>query len=137
MLYRNRRRLLLAALVVVGLFTVFSALRAYNHGRRFRARVDEPIQIWMNVPYIARAYRVPPPVVAEAIGLSPGQRDRRPLREIAADQGRLPEQLIADIMVAIERERMPPRPPDPQALPTPSRPPDPDVPSTPVPPRRP
>lgn len=119
MVYRNRRRLIVIALVVVGLFTVSSALRAFNHGRRFRERVDEPIQTWMNVPYIARAYRVPPPVVARAIGLSPERRDRRPLREIAQEQGRLPEQLIAEIMAAIEQERVPPRPPNPDAPPSP------------------
>jgi FtsZ-interacting cell division protein ZipA len=122
MVYRNRRRLIVVALVVVGLFTVSSAFRAFNHGRRFRERVDEPIQSWMNVPYIARAYRVPPPLVARAIGLSPEQRDRRPLREIAQAQGRVPEELIAEIMAAIEQERVPPRPPDADTAPRPPQP---------------
>lgn len=105
MIYRNRRLLLIVALVMVSLFTVNFAVRALNHGRRFRERTDEPIQSWMNVPYISRAYRVPPQVIAAAIGLTPEQRDRRPIQEIASEQGRTSEALIADIMAAITRAR--------------------------------
>jgi hypothetical protein len=111
MLYRYRRRLLFAALLLVSVLTVNFAVRAFDHGRRFHARADEPIQAWMNVPYISRAYRVPPQVVAAAIGLRPEQRDRRPIQEIAQEQGRDPATLIADIMAAIERERASRRPP--------------------------
>jgi hypothetical protein len=111
LLYRHRRLLLVTALLLVSLLTVNFAVRAFDHGRRFRARADEPIQTWMNVPYISRAYRVPPPVVAAAIGLRPEQRDRRPIKEIAQEQGRDPTTLIADIMAAIERERALRRPP--------------------------
>ncbi|MDP9374165.1 MAG: hypothetical protein M3Q65_17265, partial [Chloroflexota bacterium] len=84
---RRTRLLLVAALVLVGLLTAHSALRALEHGRRLRARPDEPIQPWMTVPYIAHAYRVPPTMVQEALGLPPEPPDRRPLREIAAAQG--------------------------------------------------
>lgn len=113
MISRYRRPLLIVALIMVSLFTVNFAVRAFHHGRRFHERTDEPIQPWMNVPYISRAYRVPPPVVAAAIGLTPEQRDRRPLQEIAKEQGRSTETLIAEIMAAIERERAPPPPPPP------------------------
>ncbi|HEY0738453.1 MAG TPA: hypothetical protein VGD69_26275 [Herpetosiphonaceae bacterium] len=126
MINRYRRPLLIVALIMVSLFTVNFAVRAFHHGRRFRERTDEPIQPWMNVPYISRAYAVPPPVVAAAIGLAPEQRDRRPLQEIAREQGRATQTLIAEIMAAIERERAahPPGPPGPPAA---SPPPTPEV----------
>lgn len=133
MINRYRRPLLIVALIMVSLFTVNFAVRAFHHGRRFHERTDEPIQPWMNVPYIARAYRVPPPVVAAAIGLAPEQRDRRPLQEIAREQRRTTETLIAEIMAAIERERAtkPPGPPGPpqaeQPPPAASPPPTPEV----------
>ena len=127
MLQSNRRWLLIAALVLVSLFTLNFAARAFQHARILHqrpARPDEPIQSWMNIPYIAHAYHVPPPVVAGAIGLSPDRRDPRPLREIAAEQGRTPDALIADILAAIKQERAqhePPRPlSPPPAPPTPT-----------------
>ncbi len=107
---RRTRLLLVAALVLVGLLTAHSALRALEHGRRLRTRPDEPIQPWMTVPYIAHAYRVHPTVVQEALGLPPEPPDRRPLREIAAAQGRPPAALIADVTAAVARGR-PARPP--------------------------
>lgn len=122
MIYRYRRPLLIVALIMVSLFTVNFAVRAFHHGRRFRERTDEPIQPWMNVPYISRAYRVPPQVVAAAIGLTPQQRDRRPLQEIAREQGRTAETLIAEIMAAIQRERAA-HPPPPVAPPQAEQPP--------------
>lgn len=123
MISRYRRPLLIVALIMVSLFTMNFAVRAFHHGRRFHERTDEPIQPWMNVPYISRAYRVPPPIVAAAIGLTPEKRDRRPLQEIAQEQGRATETLIAEIMAAIERERgtHPPQAPvPPQAEPPPT-----------------
>lgn len=108
MLPVNRRRWLIVALVLVTLLTVNAAVQGIRHARRFQARTDEPIQAWMNVGYIARAYQVRPEVVAQAIGLPPEQRDRRPLREIALAQGRSSDVLIAAINEAIRRERATP-----------------------------
>ena len=130
MIARYRRPLLIVALVLVSLFTMNFAVRAFHHGRRLHQRTDEPIQPWMNVPYISRAYDVPPHIVAGAIGLTLEQRDRRPLQEIAKEQSRSADTLIAEIMAAIERERAahppppaPPRPGEPppaQASPSPA-----------------
>lgn len=105
MLRWNRKLVLIIALIVVGLLTANFAIRSFGHAQRLRARADEPIQGWMNVPYIARSYRVPPDIVASAIGLTPQQRDRRPLWQIAQEQGRSPDTLIAAIKTAIERDR--------------------------------
>ena len=118
MMTRRTRFLLIAALVVISFLTAYFALRAFEHGRQVRVRPDEPIQPWMTIPYVAHAYHVPPVVVQEALGLPPDPPDRRPLREIAAAQGRSSDAAIVDITAAIALAR-PPRGP---ASGTPSRP---------------
>ncbi|MFZ4663261.1 MAG: hypothetical protein ACOYNY_40015 [Caldilineaceae bacterium] len=57
---RRRQQLLLLGALVLALFiTVFFGLRAF---RRFdHPPSDEPIRGWMNIPYIAHSYQVPPP----------------------------------------------------------------------------
>lgn len=87
----------LVTLTITGLF----AARAYRRAAYWREHRDEPIRPWMSVGYVARSYRVPPPVLYQAIGLEPTPRDRRPLREIAARQNRPVDDLISELQAAI------------------------------------
>jgi hypothetical protein len=105
MFQRNRRLVLIIALVLASAGTFSFAIRAVQYARHLHARTDEPIQPWMNVPYIAHAYHVRPEVIHQALGLPQGQRDRRPIRRIAETQGRSVDALIADLMAAIQRDR--------------------------------
>ena len=99
----------LLALTVTGLFGARTVRRAvYWHYHK-----DEPIRPWMSVPYVAHSYRVPPHVLYKAIGLAPAPHDRRPLRQIAREQNRSVEQLIAQLQEAIVHAR-PPFPPPPE-----------------------
>lgn len=100
--------LFVLALVATGLF----GIRAVRRAIYWRNHRDEPIRAWMNVHYVARSYRVPPHVLYKAIGLPPLVRDRRPLREIAREQNRSVEALIAELQDAIVHSR-PPYPPPP------------------------
>ena len=94
--------LFLVAVMVTSLFTI----RAVRQASRLRARVDEPVQAWMTVPYIARSHRVPPHILFHAIGVQPGPPpDRRPIREIARAQGRPVEELISELNEAVRRAR--------------------------------
>ena len=104
----------LLTVLVTGIFAVRTVRRAvYWHNHR-----DEPIRAWMSVGYVARSYRVPPPVLYQAIGVDPQPHDRRPLREIARRQNRSVEAVILDLQNAIEHFRQspppqfPPPPPD-------------------------
>lgn len=124
---RGTRILLFAALLLVGFLTVTFAVRALHHARYLRSRTEEPLQAWMNVPYIANAYRVDPWVIHEALGLPPDKRDRRPLFQIAQDQGRSPDELIEAVTEAIRRSRLPQPPPPPRS----PAPPPPPLPATP------
>ena len=106
--------LFLAALVVAGLFGV----RAFRRAAYWRAHRDVPIRAWMTVPYVAHSYRVPPPVLYDALGIKPAPPpDRRPLRQIAREQNRKVEELISDLQNAVERERAAHPHPPPRAKP--------------------
>lgn len=97
----------LLAVIVTGWFAVRAVRRAvYWHNHR-----DEQIRPWMSVHYVARSYRVPPPVLYRAIKLEPKvPRDRRPLREIAREQKRPVEALISELQQAIKDFRANPPP---------------------------
>ena len=105
--------LFLLVLIVTGLFA-FRAVRraAYWHEHR-----DETIRPWMSVHYVARSYRVPPPILYQSIGAAPIPRDRRPLREIAREQNKSVNTLISELQRAIVEYRKTNPPPDGPPLP--------------------
>ena len=107
--------LFLAALAVAGLFGV----RAFRRAAYWRTHRDVAIRPWMTVPYVAHSYRVPAPVLYEALGVKPGPPpDRRPLRLIAREQNRSVQELISELQEAIARERAAhPPPTSPRAKP--------------------
>ncbi|HEY3475043.1 MAG TPA: hypothetical protein VGK56_10570 [Anaerolineales bacterium] len=58
------------------------------------------------MPHIAHSHRVPPRILFQAIGVPPGSPpDRRPIREIARDQGRPVEELMSELNEAIRSAR--------------------------------
>lgn len=93
--------LFLLTLTVTGLF----ATRAIRRAAYWRDHRDETIRPWMSVGYVANSYRVPRPVLNQAIGIEPNIRDRRPLREIAAQQKRPVSTLISELSQAIDEHR--------------------------------
>src|SRR5437868_12670830 len=96
------------ALVVLALVLLITGLFAVRTVRRavyWRLHRDETIRPWMTVPYVAHSYRVPPPVLYEALGIPPQPHDRRPIREIAGEQNVSVEQLITTLQESIARER--------------------------------
>ena len=97
---------------VTGLFAVRTAQRAiYWHYHQ-----DEQIRPWMSIGYIAHSYRVPPHVLYKALGLPHKPPDRRPIRDIAREQNRTTDEVIAVLQDAIIHAR-PPYPPPPPPLP--------------------
>jgi hypothetical protein len=105
--------LFLLTLAVTGLFGVRAVRRAiYWHNHR-----DEPIRPWMSVGYVAHSYHVPPYVLYKAINVEPVPHDRRPLRELARQQNRAVEALIAELQEAIVHARPPYPPPPPPTRP--------------------
>jgi hypothetical protein len=104
-----RQWLVVALFVLVLGATALHAARTFQRARYWREHRDEPIRAWMTVGYVAHSYRVPPRALYQALDLPPrdpgSPRDRRPLREIAREQGRTLEEISAALQQAIERER--------------------------------
>jgi hypothetical protein len=111
-----RQWLLVLALVLVVAATGLFAVRTVRRAGYWRQHRDETIRPWMNLGYIAHSYRVPPWVLHQALGL-PLKPDRRPIRDIAREQGRSVDEVIAILQNAIVHSR-PPYPP-PSAAPPP------------------
>lgn len=93
----RRARLLLGLLLSLLVIAIFAA-RALRHAPR--PSVDEAIQPWMSVGYVARSYHVPAPALLQALGL-PNLPDHRPLSAVAASQQRPVSELIAILDRAI------------------------------------
>jgi hypothetical protein len=92
---------LVLVILVTGLFTVRTVRRAVY----WRLHRDEVIRPWMSIPYIAHSYRIAPHILYESLGMAAQPRDRRPIREIAREQNRSVDELIATLQNAIARER--------------------------------
>ncbi len=110
----RREWILLLFFLVTLAFTGLFAARAFRRAVYWRQHRDETIRPWMSVGYVSHSYRVPPPVLYQAIGVEPTPHDRRPLRKIAAQQNRSVDTLISELQLAIiEFRRSHPPPPGP------------------------
>ena len=107
--------LVVLAFVLVVSFTGIFALRTVRRAIYWHYHQDEPIRPWMSLGYVAHSYGVPPWVLYQALGLPPKPegRDRRPIREIAREQHRSVDEVIAILQDAIVHARPPYPPPGP------------------------
>ena len=106
---RRQQILLLSGLLLALFMTAFFGVRAYH--RFSRPPSNDPIREWMSIPYIAHAYRIPPHVVLEALGLpTDTPPTKRPLSRIAKELNLTTDEVIARVEEAIaqERDRHPP-----------------------------
>jgi hypothetical protein len=96
--------------------TAYFAVRTIRPAIYWHYHQDEPINGWMNVEYVAHSYKVPPHVLYIALGLPHKPPDKRPLRDIAASQGRSVDDVKAILMDAIVHSRPPYPPPPPPPI---------------------
>jgi hypothetical protein len=123
---RGRQWLVLLAFVLVVSATGLFAVRTVRRTIYWRFHHDEPIRPWMTIGYIAHSYRVPPWVLRQALGLpsKTSGPDKRPIREIAREQNRSVDEVIAILQDAIVHARPPyppPGPPPPGDIQTPEQ----------------
>ena len=117
----RKERIIVIGLVVLGLIlviffglrTVRSYVRIHETGLHPGATNVEAIHGWMTVPYIARAYNVPPDYIFKQIGLPPEGNQRKSLsrlnREYAPGQ---PGKILEAVKRAITQyQAEQPRPP--------------------------
>lgn len=114
----TRQRLLL----ILGLVAAVAGVVFF--GGRFIGRMlwrpsREPIREWMSIPYVGRAYGFPPPVLYEAIGITPNRnKDNTPIRELAQQLNLTSAELIQKLEARIA-QGPPPEPDGPPGGPPP------------------
>lgn len=122
---RRRQLILLFFLLLAVVFTFFFGTRALR--RLFHRPTDEPIREWMNIPYVAHSYEVPPHILFQALNLpNTHPPDKRPIRRIARSLGLSVAEVTQILEDAIAKERAtqwlpgdpPPPPPPPEPPPT-------------------
>lgn len=116
--FRWRQWLLVLGFGLSLAMIVIFAMRSVRQAPHLR--VDEPIHPWMNIPYIAHSYRVPPYVLYQTLGIPVQRGDKRPIYMIARLQNRSVESVIAALKDAITHAR-PPYPTPPPLPPEPTR----------------
>ena len=101
---RRQQILLLSGLLIALCITVFFGVRAYH--RFSRPPSNDPIREWMSIPYIVHAYRMPPPVLLDALGLpADTPPSKRPLSRIAKELNLTTDEVIKRVEDAIAQER--------------------------------
>lgn len=131
------QRALVIALIVLGvMFVGFFGLRTLHAFREFRGHRPPPpfgsqpfqqaaetdvelIRDWMTIPYIARMYQVPPPMLFDAIGIEHKGNEEKSLKQLndeffPAEDGVVMEKVKAAIL-AIQPPPTPTPPPVPTA----------------------
>src|SRR5215210_1368568 len=107
---RVTRRPYLVVAVAVAFVAVllFGGNAAWRLFRRFDRPPPVPRQTdvsqiagWMSVPYVARAYRVPPPELFDALGVSPDGHRATTLDAIAAETGRSSDDVLAIVRTTV------------------------------------
>ncbi|HCL64663.1 MAG TPA: hypothetical protein DIC56_07435 [Rhizobium sp.] len=104
----RHHRLLLMAFVVATALTLFFAARFTFFVLYWSdpAHRDQPLQGWMTIGYIAHSYDVPREALANALGLVPPEKGKRPtLDALARDKGMTAAEFQAEVEAAIERLR--------------------------------
>ena len=105
LLWRDNK-LLLSGFVLALVLAGFFAVRAVGFWIYWAdpAHRNPAIEPWMTPRYVAHSWHVPPKVVAEALGLTPGG-GRITMAEIAAREGVSLPEIAARVIAAIEADR--------------------------------
>ena len=111
------RAVLAAGLGLALLLTLLLGLRLAGSALYWIRHEDQPIEAWMTVGMVSRAYEVPRAALMTAVGLSPDARDRRPLSQIADESGLSYAELRTRLEAAIAEARAAGAPPDPEPSP--------------------
>lgn len=92
--------LILAGACLVG---IFFAVRLVIFGVYWSdpARRDAVIEGWQTPGYVAMSWKVPRPVIADALGLQEGERARISLEDLAKERGVPTDELIRELEAAI------------------------------------
>ena len=118
-LWANHRKLVIAFAVMVVLAAGF-LIRGFVLVPP-RGDPTRPVAAWMTPGFVVPTYHIPPEVVGEILGLTPGEHRRQTIAEIATAQGAIVTDLLAELQAEVDAHRPPGLPP---GEPPPGPPPD-------------
>ena len=118
-LWANHRKLVIAFAVMVVLAAGF-LIRGFVLVPP-RGDPSRPVAAWMTPGFVVHTYHIPPEVVGEILGLTPGEHRRQTIAEIATAQGAIVTDLLAELQAEVDARRPPGLP---QGDPPPGPPPD-------------
>jgi hypothetical protein len=120
----SKQRVIIIGLTILGcLLILFFGLRSLRAFQKFDGRVPrdnfpqkietdvERVRDWMTIPFIARLYGVPEPILYEALEISAEANDKKSLRDLNEEY--FPESdglVIQLIKAALLANRRPPTP---------------------------
>lgn len=118
----RRERIIIISLIVLGLVLVlffgFRAVRSYIriHQTGLHPGVTnvEAIRGWMTIPYIAKAYHVPPNYLFEKVGIPPTGNQDKSLGQLNREYNLEPMAVLNTVKDAI-RQYQAEHPPSPEA----------------------
>lgn len=99
----KRHPLFTSAFMVMGVITLFLAVRLVFSLAYWSAHRDLPVEAWMPLGYIARSHSISVEEMRQMVDLPANIRDRRPIGDIAASRGIAANELIEKVEAAIER----------------------------------
>lgn len=101
----REHKLLLVTFLIVSTFTLMFFARTIVGAAYFKAHADRPIEPWMPIGFIAKTYQVPPDILLDAANIPEGQSIRLQIKRVAQETGVPYEQLVAQFMDAIRKQR--------------------------------
>jgi hypothetical protein len=133
-----KQRVLILGLVIIGMLAAgFFGLRAFHAFRKFSGQRPPPlppagaqapetdvelIREWMTIPFIAKTYRVPPPVLFDALGISPRGNDGKSLKQLNEEYFPNSPGIVLELVKAAVRANQPPPTSIPPLTPLPAAP---------------
>ena len=130
----NKQRALVTSLIIFGVLAVgFFGLRTFHAFREFRGHRPPPpfeneqpetdvelIRDWMTVPFIARMYHVPPPVIFEALDIPKSKsNDEKSLKQLNEEFFPNTNGFVEATVKAAVQANLPPQAPTAPSVPTP------------------
>jgi len=120
-LSERQRRVLIALLVLIGLFFVtFYGLRAYRGLRQLIEGTQPIVRPWMTIPRIAHQFKIPQAELYRALAVQPERPDRRPLDRLAREKGLKIPVFVDQVQRFVDSYHKPPLPAPPLPAPSPS-----------------
>ena len=112
---RYQQAILLSLLLIGVICTVAFGLQGYQALRRLIENPQPIVRPWMTIPRVARQFHIPEDNLYRALDVTPQRPDRRPLNQLARQQGRAISDVVGEVQRLVDSYRPVPPAPTPTA----------------------